>query len=176
MEVCFKLHIPEFTFTPFLGFFDVLSVDANSGETSWQPVVDKLPSESKKREEKKREEVDAQPTAHQPSPSRKRKTHFDLFWKKYPNKKSGPSHAFKSWEKYKSEMTIGFTMDILRSVDRHIETEDWKKDGGKYIPLATTWLNQRRWEAVFDSSTGTGTEHDLPTTEEGLRDENGELI
>jgi len=39
---------------------------------------------------------------------------------------------------------------VLRAVDAQKQSRDWTKDGGKYIPLATTWLNQERWDAEMD--------------------------
>ena len=29
---------------------------------------------------------------------------------------------------------------------RALASADWQKDGGRYIPMASTWLNGRRWE------------------------------
>ena len=34
-------------------------------------------------------------------------------------------------------------MDGLR---RQKDSVQWQRDGGKYIPHPSTWLNQRRWE------------------------------
>jgi hypothetical protein len=35
---------------------------------------------------------------------------------------------------------------MLSAIARSKRTEQWQKDGGKFIPMPTTWLNQRRWE------------------------------
>ena len=50
---------------------------------------------------------------------------------------------------------------ILDAVERQKHSPQWTKDGGQYIPLATTWLNGRRWEdedisgsAVTDRESG----------------------
>ena len=32
------------------------------------------------------------------------------------------------------------------SLKRALASADWQKDGGRYIPMASTWLNGRRWE------------------------------
>lgn len=37
-------------------------------------------------------------------------------------------------------------LKMIQSVERLKKTEQWQKDGGKYIPMPSTWLNQRRWE------------------------------
>lgn len=36
--------------------------------------------------------------------------------------------------------------NMLKSVEQSKKSEQWQKDGGKYIPMPSTWLNQRRWE------------------------------
>jgi hypothetical protein len=35
---------------------------------------------------------------------------------------------------------------ILADVEAKKRTQDWKKDGGKYIPYPATYLNGKRWE------------------------------
>ena len=35
---------------------------------------------------------------------------------------------------------------ILSALSRQKQTPQWTKDNGQYIPNASTWLNQRRWE------------------------------
>jgi hypothetical protein len=42
---------------------------------------------------------------------------------------------------------------ILDGVNRASRSDQWRKDGGQFIPFASTWLNQRRWE---DGSASTG--------------------
>ena len=32
-----------------------------------------------------------------------------------------------------------------RSTLRHLASEQWARDGGRYIPHPTTWLNGERW-------------------------------
>ncbi|MNY63023.1 hypothetical protein D3C86_1999290 [compost metagenome] len=38
-------------------------------------------------------------------------------------------------------------------------SHDWLKDGGKYVPMPTTWLNGRRWEDEVKTNV-----HHLPTS------------
>ena len=75
-------------------------------------------------------------------------TDFEEFWKLYPNKKSGKSAAFN---KYMVAMRKTDSITIMDSLRKHIELRDWTKDNGQYVPMATTWLNQSRWEAEFGS-------------------------
>lgn len=70
---------------------------------------------------------------------------FERFWAAYPNRKCGKANALKSWNKFKH--TSELDEIILSAVERQKAWPDWKKDGGQYIPMATTWLNQRRWDA-----------------------------
>ena len=68
---------------------------------------------------------------------------FERFWKVYP-KKVGKGAAEKSFKKYKPDDAL--TDRMVTSVEAHKRSEQWKKDGGQYIPNPATWLNQRRWE------------------------------
>lgn len=34
---------------------------------------------------------------------------------------------------------------ILKALEMVKQTEQWKKDNGKFIPYPATWLNQERW-------------------------------
>lgn len=68
---------------------------------------------------------------------------FKAFWKAYP-KKVGKGAAEKSFKKYKPDDALLSAM--LKAVSTQKSSEQWKKDGGQYIPNPSTWLNQRRWE------------------------------
>ncbi|NGO96382.1 hypothetical protein BJL96_20920 [Burkholderia cenocepacia] len=35
---------------------------------------------------------------------------------------------------------------ILDALDRFKRCDQWTREDGKFIPFASTWLNQRRWE------------------------------
>ena len=72
---------------------------------------------------------------------------FATFWHAYP-KKVGKWAAEKAWSKLKPDLTA-----VLQSIERARATEQWRKDGGQFIPHPATWLNQRRWEDEPDTST-----------------------
>ena len=38
----------------------------------------------------------------------------------------------------------------MRSLDAHKRSSQWTKDGGAYIPHATTWLNGERWTVELE--------------------------
>ena len=65
---------------------------------------------------------------------------FDRFWSAYPKKQAKPN-ALKAWRSAKPDLDT-----VLASLERFKASEDWRKDGGRYIPMPATWLNQRRWE------------------------------
>ncbi|MCD8224757.1 MAG: DUF6291 domain-containing protein [Clostridiales bacterium] len=68
---------------------------------------------------------------------------FDQFWQLYP-KKVGKKAAFNAWEKIKPDADL-FNR-IIQAVTAAKASDDWKKDGGRFIPNPLTWLNQGRWD------------------------------
>lgn len=75
---------------------------------------------------------------------------FEEFWKIYPPRRgvrAGKAAARKAWEKLAKKMD---ERELLESCKKSIavlkETDQWKEDNGKYIPMASTYLNQRRFE------------------------------
>ena len=78
---------------------------------------------------------------------------FEEFWKAYPNRK-GKGAAEKSWKK-----TAGVPLpDILAAVAAQSKSRQWLKDGGQYIPMPATWLNQKRWLDEVESPKAERTE------------------
>lgn len=72
---------------------------------------------------------------------------FALFWECYPksgDKKPGKQAAMKAWEKLKLDTWQAAVLTAAVMAQR--QTEDWRKDGGRFIPHASTWLNGHRWE------------------------------
>jgi hypothetical protein len=62
---------------------------------------------------------------------------FDEFWLMYP-RKEGRKPALKSWNKEKPDI-----QEVAKALTWQTQTEQWRKG---FIPLPTTYLNQRRWE------------------------------
>ena len=79
---------------------------------------------------------------------------FDEFWKAYPKKKAKEA-AKKAWQKLKPDETLGKA--IITAVLRSVNTADWKKDNGKYIPYPATYLNGKRWEDEGNDTNGQNT-------------------
>jgi len=65
---------------------------------------------------------------------------FDRFWSEYP-KKVGKGAARAAWSKVKAEPLTDQIITALHAQNGYLERE-----GGKFIPLPATWLNQHRWE------------------------------
>lgn len=70
-------------------------------------------------------------------------TAFDAFWAAYPRKVAKPKaqtafHALKPTQDLLEKM--------LQAISTQKQSEQWTKDGGKFIPHPATWLNQHRWE------------------------------
>lgn len=68
---------------------------------------------------------------------------FKTFWSFYPKKKK-KTEAFKVWEKLSPDAAL-FGL-IIEAVKVQAASPDWKKEGGKFIPHPTSWLNGKRWE------------------------------
>ncbi|MBA7561089.1 hypothetical protein ES708_02724 [subsurface metagenome] len=67
---------------------------------------------------------------------------FDQFWSLYP-RKVGKKAASKAWDKAKDKPALEV---LLVALEAQKKSEQWKKDGGQYIPNPATWLNQGRWD------------------------------
>lgn len=68
---------------------------------------------------------------------------FEKFWTAYPRKEK-KAEAVKVFAKIAPDQELLDRM--ISDVQARARTEDWTKDGGKFIPHPTTYLNQRRWE------------------------------
>lgn len=65
---------------------------------------------------------------------------FELFWKAYP-KKVGKQAARKAFHRVKAPVE-----SLLQAISEQKRSDQWSRDGGRYIPNPATWLNQGRWE------------------------------
>lgn len=68
---------------------------------------------------------------------------FPKFWALYPRKQD-KAKALKAWTKLK--VTDELFNLIAKGLAAQVVSGDWLKDGGKYVPMPTTWLNGKRWE------------------------------
>lgn len=79
--------------------------------------------------------------ADAPSASRCLPEGFALFWQNYP-KKAAKIDAEKAYRTAQIKTELA---DILRDIEKRKAGDEWKKDGGKYVPHPATYLRQRRW-------------------------------
>lgn len=83
------------------------------------------------------------PPASRTIKNRKEVNLFDQFWSAYP-RKTGKALALKIWERLNPSKDTATA--ILTALDWQRQQPDWQKDGGRFIPYPSTWLNGRRWE------------------------------
>lgn len=80
------------------------------------------------------------PTSDAPTLQERR---FAEFWKAYP-KKVGKAGCLKAWKKLKP--TAELFDQIMATLETQKKSEQWTREGGRFIPNPLTWLNQGRWD------------------------------
>jgi hypothetical protein len=71
---------------------------------------------------------------------------FETFWAAYP-RKVGKAAAAKAWRRIKPGKEL--QAKILAAISSAMASADWRRDGGRYVPNPSTWLNQGRWDDVL---------------------------
>ena len=76
---------------------------------------------------------------------------FLAFYQAYPKERhQGYVAPFKSWSSLEKKGELPELSVILKAIEEQKTTRGWLNG---YIPMMTTWLNQKRWEAeVQDNS------------------------
>ena len=90
------------------------------------------------------------PVAPQPH----RQGDFDRFWASYP-KKVGKQAALKAFDRARKIAPVD---TMLAALARQRESDQWKRDNGRYIPNPATWLNQGRWDDELATQEQSGQE------------------
>lgn len=65
---------------------------------------------------------------------------FNSFWSSYPLKKNKDA-AEKAWKKKKPPIN-----DVLKALAWQVDSEDWTKSRGKFIPYPATYINAGGWK------------------------------
>ena len=73
---------------------------------------------------------------------------FDVFWGSYP-RRIGKGKCREWWRKHKP--TEALQLQMQTAITAAKQTDQWQREGGKYIPHPYTWLNQGRWEDDYTS-------------------------
>lgn len=68
---------------------------------------------------------------------------FLEFWNAYPKKKS-KGDACRAYQKLRGNPPNSILIAAVQC--QHQNCQQWKKDGGQFIPYPATWLNDRCWE------------------------------
>jgi DNA-binding transcriptional regulator YhcF (GntR family) len=69
---------------------------------------------------------------------------FQEWWNLYPRREGSKSRAYELWKKVTSkDITVSDLLEATRKFQKSQLAND-----KKFIPHATTWLGQRRWETV----------------------------
>ena len=95
-------------------------------------------NQSKAYKEKKRKEIESNK-----SESKERDAFFDLFWADYPNRVA-KQDAVRAWQKLAPDEAL--YCEIMAGLRKWKASDEWTRDGGRFVPHPATWLNGRRWE------------------------------
>lgn len=96
---------------------------------SCAPGQHTVPSEPDKRKEKSKDWSDDK--------------QWLAFWEIYP-RKDGKQNAMRAWAQIDPDMPL--FAKIVADVRRRVKSDQWIRDNGQFIPHASTYLNQRRWD------------------------------
>lgn len=70
---------------------------------------------------------------------------FDLLWAAC-TRKAGPDQALKTYTALRKSGSLPPVEVVIASLVRLQASEDWKRDGRKYQPHLSTWLNRGGWK------------------------------
>lgn len=86
-------------------------------------------------------------------------TGFNRFWMIYP-KKVAKKDTQRAWQKLKPSARLIKT--LLADVERRKLTEQWTREGGRFIPNAATYLNGERWkDAITPAPEASAPKHEF---------------
>jgi len=92
---------------------------------------------------------------------------FGMLWSAYP-KKVGKASALKAWQRSKHPPIQA----VLARLESLKASDQWKKDGGQFIPHPATWINRGGWDdevgVKVESKTAHYRDFDEQMREQGL--------
>lgn len=100
-------------------------------------------------------------------------TGFARWWAAWPGnlgryqRKGGRAQCLKKWVTRHHESQAD---TIIKHTEWMKTTPDWLKDGGAFIPMPVTYLNQQRWDGA-DIPHGAAAETDVEATARYLREQ-----
>ena len=150
----------------------VSAAQANGSKGGRPPITQQethgKPIEGDGKGKEKGMEVEGNGTTHCPGQSgtvrviSSDEINFTTFWNAYP-RKVGKGAAQKAWKNAKDKPDI---KAIVAAIESAKSSEQWKKDGGQFIPHPSTWLNAKRWDDSPTIEIQTPQSSDMATPEE----------
>jgi hypothetical protein len=113
--------------------FTICGVDEGVVKSTETPFVhNKEKKEKKEIKTKKRNKVDTEYSEE-----------FLQFWNQYPKKQDKKS----AWRAFLNlDFDDGLFQKLLKKLEEWKKSGQWHSEGGKFIPMPSTWINKRRWE------------------------------
>lgn len=68
---------------------------------------------------------------------------FEEFYGEFPLHVS-KQDAIRAWNKLRPDESL--RGEIMSALEKQKKSDQWRREGGRYIPHPATWLNGRRWE------------------------------
>ena len=101
------------------------------------------------------ENVNENVNAHRPAPQNGAggRVGFRAFWDTYP-RKAGKTAAKQAWTELRPSPELA--RQIIRGVLRWAKSEQWSKEGGRYVPYPSNFLRGKRWEDCDESGPDPG--------------------
>ena len=75
---------------------------------------------------------------------------FAEFWAEYP-KKVGKKAAHTAWKRLKPDAELFDS--IMHAVRAAKNSDQWTREGGRFVPNPSTWINQGRWDDELTPAT-----------------------
>jgi hypothetical protein len=118
----------------------------NSGELLRTPDDSgELPNTPPKLREVKLREDNKDLADSPPANCRNFTQEFDgIFYPAYPNKKK-PAHAKQAYIAKGKKGRLPPVQDLVSALEVQKVSDDWTKEGGRYIPHPSTWINGEQW-------------------------------
>lgn len=69
---------------------------------------------------------------------------FILFWEIYPGRRKVDKKKCLRW--WVNNVKPADRRPLMDGLNEWLASPEWKKNGGEFVPMPYTWLNNRRWE------------------------------
>lgn len=139
--------------------------DTNQIITTYQPDINQISTTNKndKNDKNDKNNIYTPLTPLEGEGASVHNQRFEIWWKEYP-KKVAKQYALKAWNRIKPDKALFEKM--LKALREQKQSEQWRKDNGKYIPNPATWLNGGYWDNEVQEE-----KPDVPAGMKGLRDD-----